>query len=455
MIKTDIAIIGAGLTGLTTAYYLKQKGKDFKVFDKKDRVGGVIQTEKQDGFTYENGPNTGTIGCFEIAELFEALKDDCTLEEANNSSNKRYIQKNDKWYPLPYNLRQAIFTPLFSFKDKLRILGEPFRAKGTNPNETLAELVKRRMGQSFLDYAVDPFISGVYAGNPYKLVTKYALPKLYNLEQKYGSFIKGAIAKKMKTKTERDKKVTKKVFSVKGGLSELTNALHKNIGEEKFVLKATGIEIRPTNENKFTVKGIQNEKPFEYLANKVITTTDAFELKKILPFIAPEDMKIMIDVKYAKLAEIVIGYKKWEGMPLDGFGGLIPYIENSNILGVLFISSLFSERAPKDGALLTIFMGGVRKSNLPELSDEKIKEIVKKEMKKMMGVKNPEPDLFKINRYERAITQYYENSENRFEIIKKIEAQYSGLILRGNMIGGIGMYGRVKQGKEIADMFSD
>ena len=186
-----IAIIGAGLSGLTTAFYLKRHGIPFKVFEKADRAGGVIQTIEENGFTVETGPNTGSMSRPEAAVLFEDLKDDCTLEVADESAKARWIWMNDRWHTIPSGVLGGITTPLFSFSDKIRLLGEPFRKKGTNPEETIADLVRRRMGKSFLRNVVDPFISGVYSGDPEKLVTQYAIPKLYQLEQDYGSFIGG------------------------------------------------------------------------------------------------------------------------------------------------------------------------------------------------------------------------------------------------------------------------
>ena len=221
---TDILIVGAGLTGLTTAFYINKNQKDFVVIDKKPRVGGVINTESENGFTFETGPNTGVLGNPEVEELFEDLGSACQKVEASKLVNKRYILKGAKWRAMPMGPWQAITTPLFSLGDKFRILGEPFRAKGKNPNESLAEMVKRRMGKSFLQYAIDPFILGVYAGDPAKLVTKYAFQKLYRLEQDYGSFIGGSLKKKKAT-DPRSKKATRKVFSVKGGLSNLPKDL--------------------------------------------------------------------------------------------------------------------------------------------------------------------------------------------------------------------------------------
>ena len=177
-----IAIIGAGLSGLTTAFYLKQMGYHPVVFERKDRIGGVIHTSKDNGFLYESGPNSGVISHPETIELIDDLDSSCELEIADSAAKKRWIWKKNRWHALPAGPLSAISTPLFTLKDKFRILGEPLRKKGDNPNEPLNELVLRRLGKSFLDYAVDPFVLGIYEGDPSQLIPKYTLTKLYNLE---------------------------------------------------------------------------------------------------------------------------------------------------------------------------------------------------------------------------------------------------------------------------------
>ena len=194
-LNPKVIIIGAGLTGLVTAHYLIKNGISVTLVEKNSRPGGVIQSIKEQGFTIESGPNTGVVSHPEIVELFEDLAGSCKMAIANPEAKKRLIWKDGKWHALPSGLIDGIRTPLFTFGDKLRILGEPFRKRGTNPDESVAGLVLRRLGKSFLDYAVDPFISGIYAGDPGTLITRFALPKLYNLEQKYGSFIGGSIKK--------------------------------------------------------------------------------------------------------------------------------------------------------------------------------------------------------------------------------------------------------------------
>ena len=234
--QTDILIIGAGLTGLTTGFWLTRAGKDIHILEKADRVGGQIHTFREKGFVYESGPNTGVVSYPEVAELFEALSPACALETAREESKRRLIWKGNRFRALPSGLFSAVTTPLFTLGDKFRILGEPFRAKGNNPDESVGELAARRLGKSFLHYAVDPFLSGVYAGDPMKLVTRYALPKLYNLEQQYGSFIRGTIAKAKQPKTDRDRLASKKVFSAAGGLDKLTGAMAEAIATRRLRL---------------------------------------------------------------------------------------------------------------------------------------------------------------------------------------------------------------------------
>lgn len=446
--EKEIVIIGAGLTGLTLAYYLKKAGKNFLLLTDQNRVGGVINTISEDGFTYETGPNTGVLATSEVVELFENLKDKCQLETANPRSNKRYIWKNNKWNPLPMGLISAVTTPLFSFTDKLRILTEPFRKKGLNPDESIADLVKRRMGKSYLEYAVDPFISGIYAGDPEQLITKFALPKLYNLEQNYGSFIRGAFKKKKEPKSEFEKKATREVFSALGGLSNLVKALESEIGIENIVTDAKDIIVNYEN-SIYTINyhNSQNENK-SIQTKKLIATVNPNSLNKILTFIDEKEFEPIKSMNYAKVVQVAVGYKKWKGFYLDGFGGLIPSKEKRNILGVLFISSILSNRAPENGALISIFLGGIKNTAIYDKSDDEIKNIVLDEIKITLQT-NDTPDLIKIFRYPLAIPQYDNKSKKKIEAINLIESKYKGLYLAGNIRDGIGMADRVKQAKDL------
>ncbi|MBN1768884.1 MAG: protoporphyrinogen oxidase [Prolixibacteraceae bacterium] len=447
----DIVIIGAGLTGLATAHYLKKAGFSVAVIEKENRTGGVINSHHEAGFLFESGPNTGVISWPEVAELFEELHPECKLVTANPEAKRRLIWKGKKWHAIPSGPISAITTPLYTIKDKFRILGEPWRKPGTSPMENLSDFVKRRLGKSFLDYTVDPFVSGVYAGKTDYLVPKYALPKLYNLEQQYGSFIKGSIAKaKEKKNNPRLQKATKEVFSAEEGLKSLTNALVNSVGNENIFTSCNNTSINPKGK-KYLTKTNCNGETIEIESKYVVSTVGAYALPGLLPFIGKEALIPIINLQYAKIVQVILGYNKWAGCDIKAFGGLVPSIEKRNILGVLFTSSFFEGRAPEGGALLSVFMGGTRMPEQYNMSNDEIIGILQKEIPHMMKLDSFNPDMIRIFRYQHAIAQYGADSKERFETIEKLEQKYPGLILAGSMRNGIGMADRIKQACTIAD----
>lgn len=448
-VNPDVVIIGAGLTGLTMGVYLKKAGINFLIVEKSAKTGGVIQTVSEQGFVYETGPNTGVVSYPEVIELFEELAGKCELETANPAAKRRLIWKNNQWHALPSGLWSAITTPLFTLGDKFRILGEPWRAPGTDPNENLSSLVKRRLGKSFLDYAVDPFVSGVYAGNPNELVPKYALPKLWKLEQEYGSFVRGTIKKAKLPKTDRDRKATREVFSAKGGLGRMIEAMTETIGPEHLLLSAETMVKR--TENGFQLQITTPEELINIEPKFLVTTCGGYALKDLFPFLTEEETAPFNALRYASVTQVLLGFKKWKGTDLNAFGGLVPGRENKNILGVLFTSSFFEGRAPKGGALLSVFMGGTKRPEIAQMSNDQIEALINKEMPRMMSNRSFNPDMMRIHRYAKAIPQYTETSEQRFEMIERLQQKYPGLILAGNIRDGIGMADRIKQGRSIAE----
>jgi len=449
----DTIVIGAGLTGLTTAFYLKKAGKDFIVLEQNNRVGGVIKTIQKDGFIFEEGPNTGVIGNEFVVELFDELRT-CNIEIANNVAKKRYILKNGNWQALPMGLVSAIKTPLFTIKDKFRILGEPFRAKGTDPHETLAAFVVRRMGRSFLDYAIDPFIKGVYSGNPEHLIVKYALPKLYAIEQNYGSLIGGSLKKQFsEKKTALQKRVSRKTFSAQGGLSNLVESMYTETGIGHFVLECNDITVEPIQKG-FKVSYTRAGQAVTIEAKHIITTVPAYALPSILPFVESQEISMIANLEYAPVAEIAIGFNQWKGFEPDGFGGLIPTKEQSDLLGVLFMSTLFSKRTPQGGVLFNVFMGGSSRPHLARLSNEKLIEKLAPAFCSIMKCQTFKPDMIQISRHSKAIPQYGIESKERFEMVDKLQTLYPGLILGGNLRDGIGMADRIKQGRMLAEAAS-
>lgn len=451
--ETDtILVVGAGLTGLTTAFQLIKQGRRVIVIDRSNTVGGQIKTHREDGFIAESGPNTGVISYPEVAELFEELAPDCYIEIASEAAKCRLIWKGNNFHPIPSNLISAIETPLFSWIDKLRILIEPFRKKGNNPNESVADLVRRRLGKSFLNYAVDPFLAGVYAGNPETLITRHALPKLYKLEQTHGSFIMGAFAKLKEKRTIRDKKATKKVFSAVNGLDKLTSNLANRVGSQNIVLNATNLHITP-NKSGWTATYMDvNQQEQIIQCHTIVSTVGAYSLPELLPFLDESQLNPITQLVYAAVIQVSVGFKSIDPIKLKAFGGLVPSIEKKPVLGILFPSSCFHSRSPVGGALFSFFLAGKRNPELFDATDKEIEQIVLNELNLMLHLPaSLKPSFFRIFRHNYAIPQYELSSNDRLQAIEDIQTKYENLYLAGNIRDGIGLADRIKQACDIAN----
>lgn len=462
--QIPVVIVGGGITGLSLAAKLAQHEIPFLLLEAADRLGGQIRTGKKAGFVFETGPNTGTISNPEVVELFQYA--DCPIEIAKPAAKSRWIWKKDRFHALPASLFSAITTPLFTWKDKFRILGEPFRKPGNNPNESVGALATRRLGKSFVDYAVDPFIGGIYAGDPFKLVTKWALPKLYRLEAEHGSFIKGTIAKAKQPKTEREKLATKEIFSAPGGLQTLVDKLGEklasycaaNPGEILTGAKIQKVEYLAPNRWQVTYQTSQGAKTV--VASHFVSTIRADLLPELLPAEitdSPAGLSAITSLDYAPVAEVAVGFNNLPQIQTDAFGGLIPSKESRKILGILFPSGCFANRVPgQDAKLFTIFVGGLRGKETYRLPDPQLLEVALGELYDMLNIPTEiQPDMVELTRYPKAIAQYDDKSEARINRIAELEEQFVGLQLAGAIRDGIGLAHRITQGSQIGQLLAN
>src|SRR5215468_10815840 len=189
-----VAIIGAGITGLTAAFYLKRKGVPVTVYEASGRVGGVIQSLRQDGYLAEFGPNTILETSPKIAQLVRDVGLESRRLDPDPKAEARYVVRYKRPIEMPGSPLGFFTTKLFTLKAKLAVLREPFVSpRRDGKEESIGEFVVRRLGREFLDHAIDALVAGVYAGDPYQLSVPQAFPKLKQLEERYGSLIKGQI----------------------------------------------------------------------------------------------------------------------------------------------------------------------------------------------------------------------------------------------------------------------
>lgn len=187
-----IIVIGGGISGLSASYSLMKAGMDVLCLEKNSAGGGAIRTGQEEGYLFEYGPNSTMNSNDEIDSLCKELGLDEERIFGSEVSKKRYVMKGGKLIHLPMGLADFLGTSLWSFRGKLRLLREPFVGKSTDIEESVASFVARRIGKEMLDYALDPFVSGVYAGDPTKLELRSTFPKMNDLESEHGSLILGA-----------------------------------------------------------------------------------------------------------------------------------------------------------------------------------------------------------------------------------------------------------------------
>jgi oxygen-dependent protoporphyrinogen oxidase len=223
----DVVIIGAGITGLATAWWLHKAGIDVALLEHDPVVGGTMKTDHDGGWLIETGPNSA----LETTPLLKAISADVGIAHeliyANDVADKRYILRDGVLHPLPMTPGLFLTSRLWSIPGKFRLMKEPFIGRASK-EETIAEFVTRRLGKEFLDYAINPFVAGVYAGNPEQLSVQAAFPKLYALEKKYGGLIIGQILGVRERKKRAEKaKDRSRLFSYRRGMQTLPEAIGK------------------------------------------------------------------------------------------------------------------------------------------------------------------------------------------------------------------------------------
>jgi oxygen-dependent protoporphyrinogen oxidase len=429
--KAEVVIVGGGISGLSLAYFLLKRNPqlDIKIIEAEKRAGGKIVTENVSGFLCEGGVNgflnnkPSTI-CLAKQLGIEPLK-------GSEDSKVRYILINGRLVKVFQNPVKFFLSPLLSFSGKLRMIGEYFIPPLKEEiDETVESFVSRRVGREFYEKLIDAMSTGIYAGDPSRMSMKSCFPKVYYLEKKYGGLIKGLLALK---KEKKDVKAQPEavLMSFKGGMSDLINALEIKLSSK--IIKAKKVVNISKNNSFYTV--YFNDGQID--AEKVIFACPAYESAEILKELDWEISDILKTIPYPPLSVVAFGFKKQQiGFGTSLYGFLIPYREKRKILGTLFDSSIFPNRAPEGYVLLRSMIGGRRSPELAMLNDEKLIDTALTELRDILQIKG-EPYFIKIFRWQKAIPQYELGHEEKLMKIEQRLQKFPGLYLTGNAYRGV------------------
>lgn len=446
---TDVLVVGAGISGLACAVWLERRGARVAVIEKNPVPGGAMVSVAEGGYLVETGPNSALETTPLFAELFAAAGVEADKVAANPQSSKRFILRGGKLVALPMSPPAFLATPLFSLGAKLRLLREPFIGRGEG-EETVAEFVRRRLGWEFLDYAINPFVAGVYAGDPERLSVPAAFPRLAELEQKYGSLIRGQIqgARERRRRAEKSKQ-SAPMFSFRGGMGTLPKALAARLSDVRLGVAAESVERAAAG---YRVRGRDAAgQPTEAAARCVVLAMPAHVTGTLVAPLAPDAADALAGIEYPPVAVVATAYRREPGMhPLDGFGFLIPAKENRRILGTLFSSTLFPGRAPEGRVLLTSFVGGMRQPDLARKSESELVAMVAAEQRELLGCPAT-PEFARVTFWPKAIPQYAPGHLQRMARLARAEEELPGLFFCANYRGGISVGDCVKSAHAMAE----
>lgn len=423
MSQVDVVVVGAGITGLTCAYRLQKLGLETLVLESSDRIGGVIRTEKIDGHLVEWGPSSLLPTAHTFAFLEELGLDEELLEA--NPKSPRYIVINRR-------LRAIPIGPL-SIGGILRGMAEPLIRSRSEGDESVASFFRRRFGAQIHDRLVAPFVTGIFAGDTEKLSVGAVFPRILDIEQRHRSVILGLVRSKPSGTAGKPRRST--ISSFAQGLETLPRRI------------AEGLNIRTR------CSGIRIGKDVQ--ARATVLAVPAYCAAEILREAHPELAELLEAVEYAPIvvaaASLPLSNLK---APLQGFGFLVPRSERLVILGTIFSSLLFSDRAPDDRMLLTSFLGGVSRPEVFDWPDERIWEAIGPELKRLLNT-SIQPEPLALFRHRRAIPQYNIGQRQRVEAIAARLARIPGMFVTGNFLHGVSVPACIEHGDKTAAAVSE
>jgi oxygen-dependent protoporphyrinogen oxidase len=431
-----IALVGAGIAGLTAAYQLHQRGLDVTVFDAHEEAGGVIRSEQAGHFLVEYGPNSLRASTPLLEELIDTLDLTDQVVEAQPAATNRYIVRDGEMIALPTSPLGLLTTTAFSLKGKLRLLSEPFIDPRTaDDEESVADFVQRRLGREALEYGANPFVAGIFAGDPEVLSIEHAFPALHTLEAEHGSLLKGQFQRARARKADPTPKARYGLFSFREGLQTLPRALADTLGD--CLHTGTRVTRLTPGDGGWMLTTQTGGMETTYRADAVLSTAPLYYLPKLLSDLA-FDLDPLEGVPYPPVTVYHLGYHASDvGHPLDGFGVLVPEVEDDlHILGTIFSSTLFPNRAPDDYVLLTTLVGGSRHPDLARADLDTLRATVTHDLQSLLGVHGP-PVFDAIYRWERAIPQYTLGYGAIKDLLTTLEDAHPGLFLAGNFRQGI------------------
>lgn len=441
----QIAIIGGGISGLSALHYLRRKYPNrekvfIRLIEQKTFVGGAVQSLREGGYLFEEGPNGFLDSKDSLLKLADELHLTTEMVTADASAKIRYVCVGGKLHAFPSSPAGMFGFKLFSLADKLRVPAEMFVARGTAPQESVYEFGKRRLGENFAKYFLDPMVSGIYAGDAQEIDLQSAFPRIHALEQTHGSLIRAMLT----LKKGKNGQPGGQLRSFSGGMGQLIETLAHRYRED-ITTSETVRMILPFKDGVI----VESDKG-KYFADQLVMTVPAERAGELTRPFNEALGRCLARIRYAPVAVVGLAYPQSAfPKPVKGFGYLIPSSEEKEILGVLFCSNIFPGRCPDGEVLFRVMIGGTRNPASVKRTRHELFELAHAEIGTVLKT-NRRPHKQFLTIWEKAIPQYtLQYPPLRERIVREMRA-YPNFHLLGNYLNGVAMNDCVAAAEKLA-----
>lgn len=447
----DVVVVGGGVSGMSAAYALYKRGAEVLLLEAGDEVGGAMRSVvTPDGYTLDVGPNTLGTKDTRLWSEFADLGIGEQLIPAQRAGRKRYFLQNGRPLAIPSSPVAMARTPLISTAGKLRMLREPFAPRGGGADESVRDFFSRRIGPEAMAQLVDPFVSGVYSGDPSQLSIRATFPSLWEAERRAGSILRGMLKGGKKADGPPGPKMKSLTFNFAGGIATWPKAVARALGERRVWRGARVTDL--FNEGGLWRLVVERGGRSETVeARAVVLATPAHAAADLVADLDLAASSALRAIPYSSMAVVHLGYSREQiAHPLDGFGVLAPSGEGKPFLGILWTSSLFPAFAPRGKALTTTLMGGSIRPVRPEQSQEELVATAVRENEAVIGARG-KPELVHFARWSHAIPQYNFGHDERIAALERLELARPGLHFLGSYRGGVGVPKCWRNAVDLAD----
>jgi oxygen-dependent protoporphyrinogen oxidase len=464
MNDADVLIVGGGISGLASAWWLAQEGFKVEVWEASERMGGKIRSHRDGGYLTESAANMVMNFRPEVSEFLaeSGLQQDKQFR-SEAAQTRRYLLDSGQLKSISMNPSSLFLSGLFSLKGCLRLLAEPFAPSAKGGEETVSEFITRRLGREVLEKAIEPFVAGTLAGDPDRASAAATLPRLVALERRYGSITAGILVNRL---LRRKTACVNEIFSFKNGMETLVDGLSRTPG----VRIRTGHKVNEMEpcENGWRVSASTGSGGCTLNVRHTVLSAPASAAAELLQPLSAELALLLDEIDYAPVSVVHMGFDRGKvAHPLTGAGFLVPrgagsadkadFPINGNlrihsglaINGNLWMSSLFDGRAPAGKVLLTSYLGGSRRPEAAAWDEQRSVDETCAALQPLLGITG-DPEMVRVDRHPQALPLYNGAHQARELAIAGHLERLPGLHLEGNYRGGVSVRDRIARGQALA-----